>query len=281
MSEISHRREASHSGAVAERGPVVRGARPLAWAAVDPGQHTVALSCRAVEKRFPGDVLALDGLDLEVPRGAFFGLLGPNGAGKTTIIRSIVGLTRPDAGAIEVFGLPTQGHTATESRRLVGYAPQDFGLDRFVTVRLLLELHGRYFGMSRRDAARRTEELLEVFDLTDKAGSLPNRLSGGMRRRLVLARALVHRPPLVILDEPTAGVDIELRLDLWEYIRRLHADGTTILLTTHYLEEAEALCDRVAFIQHGRIAAQGDPPELLSRFGAERLEDVYLQLVGR
>jgi len=248
---------------------------------VDPGDHITALACRGVAKAFPGDVLALDGLDLDVPRGAFFGLLGPNGAGKTTLIRSIVGLTRPDGGHIEVFGRRTDGATAAESRRLIGYAPQDAGLDRFVTVRRVLELHGRYFGMTRGDAAARTDELLEVFDLADKATVLPNRLSGGMKRRLVLARALVHRPPLVILDEPTAGVDIELRLDLWQYIRRLHADGTTILLTTHYLEEAEALCERVAFIRAGRIAAQGEPPELISRFGAERLEDVYLRLVGR
>lgn len=248
---------------------------------MDPGDHSVALACQGVAKRFPGDVLALDGLELSVPRGAFFGLLGPNGAGKTTLIRSIVGLTRPDGGRIEVFGRRTDGATAAESRRLIGYAPQDAGLDRFVTVRRVLELHGRYFGMSRADAASRTDELLEVFDLADKATALPNRLSGGMRRRLVLARALVHRPPLVILDEPTAGVDVELRLDLWQYIRRLHADGTTILLTTHYLEEAETLCEQVAFIQHGRIAAQGEPPELLHRFGADRLEDVYLRLVGR
>ncbi len=248
---------------------------------MDPAPDIPALACHAVAKRFPGDVLALDGLELRVPTGAFFGLLGPNGAGKTTLIRSIVGLTRPDAGRVEVFGLPAHGATAPESRRLIGYAPQDAGLDRFVPVRLLLELHGRYFGMSRRDAARRTDELLDVFELRDKAGTLPNRLSGGMRRRLVLARALVHRPPLVILDEPTAGVDVELRLDLWQYIRRLHADGTTILLTTHYLEEAEALCDQVAFIQHGRIAAQGGPEELRERFGADRLEDIYLLLVGR
>ena len=248
---------------------------------MDRAPDTPALACHGVVKRFPGDVLALDGLDLRVPRGAFFGLLGPNGAGKTTLIRSIVGLTVPDAGGIEVLGVRTDGATAAESRRLIGYAPQDFGLDRFVTVRRVLELHGRYFGMSRADAAERTDELLEVFDLADKARALPNRLSGGMRRRLVLARALVHRPPLVILDEPTAGVDVELRLDLWEYIRRLHADGTTILLTTHYLDEAETLCERVAFIQHGRIAAQGDPPELIGRYGGGRLEDVYLRLVGR
>jgi ABC-2 type transport system ATP-binding protein len=240
-----------------------------------------ALRCAAVRKGFAGGVVALDGLDLAVPRGAFVGLLGPNGAGKTTLIRSITGLTRPDGGAIEVFGLPVTGATAARARTLIGYAPQDIALDRFVPARRLLELHGRYFGMDRRDAARRAQEMLEVFDLVDKADALANRLSGGMRRRLLLARALVHRPRLVILDEPTAGVDVELRMDLWEYIRRLHAHGTTILLTTHYLEEAEALCERVAFIRGGRIVADGAPAELRDRFGAGRLEDVYLQVVGR
>jgi len=240
-----------------------------------------ALSCTAVSKDFPGGVRALTGLDLEVPRGAFFGLLGPNGAGKTTLIRSIVGLTRPDAGDIAVFGLPCRGETAAAARQTIGYAPQDVALDRFVPVRELLALHGRYFGMSRAQARERTDEMLAAFDLTGKAGGYAHHLSGGMRRRLLLARALLHRPRLVILDEPTAGVDLELRHDLWDYIRALHADGTTILLTTHYIEEAEALCERVAFIQEGRIVADGAPPELRERFGAPRLEDVYLQLVGR
>ena len=239
-----------------------------------------ALQCTAVAKTFPGDVRALRGLDLIVPEGAFFGLLGPNGAGKTTLIRSIVGLTTPDEGAIRVFGVST-AEDAANSRVLIGYAPQDGGLDRFVTVRQVLELHGRYFGMRGADARARAAELLEVFDLSDKADMLPNRLSGGMRRRLVLARALVHHPPLVILDEPTAGVDIELRQDLWRYIRSLNDDGTTIMLTTHYLEEAEALCDQVAFINDGRIAAQGTPDELRDTHGVDSLESLYLRMVGR
>lgn len=239
-----------------------------------------ALACHLVEKRF-GDVLALNGLSVEVPEGAFFGLLGPNGAGKTTLIRSIVGLTRPDAGRVEVFGLPAGQPDAYASRRLIGYAPQEVSLDRFVPIRRLLSLHGRYFGMTKADANARADEMLEVFDLTAKAGNLANQLSGGMRRRLLLARALLHRPRLVILDEPTAGVDIELRTDLWEYIRRLHRDGTTIVLTTHYLEEAEALCERVAFIRDGAIAEDGTPDALRARYGAERFEDIYRQVVGR
>jgi ABC-2 type transport system ATP-binding protein len=242
---------------------------------------SLALRCDGVRKRFAGGVEALAGLDLHVPRGAFFGLLGPNGAGKTTLIRSIVGLTTPDAGEIDVFGVPCRGGTAPAARRAIGYAPQDVALDRFVPVRELLSLHGRYFGLTRAEATERAAEMLHAFDLTSKAGAYANHLSGGMRRRLLLARALLHRPRLVILDEPTAGVDLELRHHLWAYIRALHADGTTILLTTHYLEEAEALCEQVAFICGGRIVAEGAPPDLRERYGAPRLEDVYLQLVGR
>jgi ABC-2 type transport system ATP-binding protein len=245
------------------------------------GDATPALSCSGVVKVFGAGVTALDGLALEVPAGSFFGLLGPNGAGKTTLIRSVVGLTRPDGGEIAVFGTSAWGPGSAVARQSLGYAPQDVALDRFVPVRELLALHGRYFGMSRADARERADEMLAAFDLTAKAGSYAHLLSGGMRRRLLLARALLHRPRLVILDEPTAGVDLELRHDLWAYIRRLHADGTTILLTTHYIEEAEALCERVAFIRGGRIVAEGAPTALRARYAAPRLEDVYLQLVGR
>jgi len=245
------------------------------------GDSPPALLCEGVRKTFAGGVDALAGLDLAVPEGAFFGLLGPNGAGKTTLIRSIVGLTRPSGGTIGVFGLSAWGESGGRARQAIGYAPQDVALDRFVPVRELLSLHGRYFGMSRREAGARADEMLRAFDLSDKAASYAHLLSGGMRRRLLLARALLHRPRLVILDEPTAGVDLELRHDLWDYIRALHADGTTILLTTHYIEEAEALCERVAFIRAGRIVAEGTPPDLRAQFDAPRLEDVYLQLVGR
>lgn len=222
---------------------------------------------------------ALRGVDLVVPEGAFFGLLGPNGAGKTTLIRAIVGLVVPDGGVMEVHGQSMLGPHAPAARQTVGYAPQEVSLDRFVKTRDLLSLHGRYFGMTRADAAERADELLEVFDLADKATTLPSRLSGGMRRRLMLARALVHRPQLVILDEPTAGVDIELRDELWEYIRRLHRLGTSILLTTHYLEEAEALCEQVAFIRTGQIVAEGTPVELRSHYRVASLEDVYRLVV--
>ena len=238
-----------------------------------------ALHCHGVTKTFPGGVTALQGIDLVVEDGMFFGLLGPNGAGKTTLIRAVVGLVIPDGGQMEVHGHSMLGPQAPAARQSVGYAPQEVSLDRFVKCRDLLSLHGRYFGMSRTDANQRADELLAAFDLSDKSATLPSRLSGGMKRRLMLARALVHRPQLVILDEPTAGVDVELRDELWEYIRRLHAMGTTILLTTHYLEEAEALCEQVAFIRDGRIVAEGTPGDLRERYSAATLEQVYRQVV--
>lgn len=246
---------------------------------IDHPHPVPALRCEGVAKTFGGDVRALDGVDLVVPEGAFFGLLGPNGAGKTTLIRAIVGLVIPDGGVMEVHGRSMLGPGAPAARQTVGYAPQEVSLDRFVTTRDLLSLHGRYFGMTRADAVSRANELLAAFDLADKATTLPSRLSGGMRRRLMLARALVHRPRLVILDEPTAGVDIELRDELWRYIRRLHEMGTSILLTTHYLEEAEELCEQVAFIRGGRIIGQGTPGELRSRHSAASLEAVYRQVM--
>lgn len=159
----------------------------------------------------------------------------------------------------------------------LGIAPQEVHLDRFLTAREVLVYHGRYFGLPRREAETRADELLDVFDLARKTATKPNRLSGGMRRRLLIARALVHRPRLAMLDEPTAGVDLELRHELWRYLRRLHGEeGLTVLLTTHYIEEAEALCERVAFIRAGRIVAEGTPPDLVRRYGADRLEQAYV-----
>jgi ABC-2 type transport system ATP-binding protein len=167
-----------------------------------------------------------------------------------------------------------------EARRVVGVAEQDPNLDRFLTVRESLVYHGGYFGMSGADAERRADEMIDVFDLRAKADVRTPKLSGGMKRRLLLARALLHEPLLVILDEPTAGVDVELRHDLWRYIRRLHEQGTTILLTTHYLEEAESLCEDIALISSGRIIARDTPDGLKRRYGAATLEEVYLQTVS-
>jgi ABC-2 type transport system ATP-binding protein len=236
-----------------------------------------ALSIRALTKRYDSGLLALDSFDLEVPDGAFFGLLGPNGAGKTTLISAVCNLIRVTAGEIEIFGSP---HGAPEARRMLGLAEQDVNLDRFLDVEETLVYHGGYYGMGRRDAQRRAREMMDVFDLRAKAGVRAPMLSGGMRRRLLLARALMHEPRLVILDEPTAGVDFELRIELWRYIRRLHGEGTTILLTTHYLEEAEELCEDIALIRGGRLIARDSPAGLLESFAASSLADVYVRAMA-
>src|SRR5213079_2548327 len=228
-------------------------------------------------KRYDDGLLALDGFDLEVPDGEFFGLLGPNGAGKTTLISAVCNLIRVTGGEIDVFGHP---HRTLEARRMIGLAEQDVNLDRFLDVEETLVYHGGYYGMSRAEAHRRAGEMMDVFDLRAKTDTRAPKLSGGMRRRLLLARALMHEPRLVILDEPTAGVDFELRLELWAYIRRLHGEGTTILLTTHYLEEAEALCQEIALIGRGRIMARDTAAGLKETFDAATLEDVYMKTVA-
>jgi len=236
-----------------------------------------ALELRGLTKRYDDGTLALDNLDLTVPSGRFFALVGPNGAGKTTLISAVSNLIRITAGEVLVFGEPADTLSA---RRVVGLAEQDVNLDRFLTVEETLIYHGGYFGMSRAGARTRAAEMIDVFDLRAKAGVRTPMLSGGMRRRLLLARALMHRPRLVILDEPTAGVDVELRQELWRYIRRLHSEGTTILLTTHYLEEAEELCEEIALIGGGRLVARDTAAGLRERYGAESLTEVYMKTVG-
>jgi len=245
-----------------------------------PDASAPALQIADLVKRYPTGVEALRGVSLEIQTGEFFGLLGPNGAGKSTLIHCTTGLAQPTSGAIQVFGHDAIDHYE-QARLAVGLAPQDLNLDWFLTVAETLDYHGGYFGMSRRDRRARTDELLETFSLLDKRDERTRTLSGGMKRRLILARALMHRPRLLILDEPTAGVDVELRLELWHYVQRINAEGTTILLTTHYLEEAEQLCDKIAFINGGEIVAQGTSGELAARYGVASLEDAYLELVGR
>jgi ABC-2 type transport system ATP-binding protein len=239
-----------------------------------------ALSIEELVKRYPTGVEALRGVSLQIEAGEFFGLLGPNGAGKSTLIHCSTGLAGPTSGAISIFGHDAIGDYE-QARLAVGLAPQELNLDWFLTVEETLDYHGGYFGMPRRERRERSQELLEAFSLTDKRNERNRTLSGGMKRRLVLARALMHRPRLLILDEPTAGVDVELRLELWQYVQRINGEGTTILLTTHYLEEAEQLCDRIAFINDGRIVAQGTNDDLAGEFGVTSLEDAYLELVGR
>jgi ABC-2 type transport system ATP-binding protein len=244
-----------------------------------PGENE-ALHIEDLVKRYPTGVEALRGVSLDVQDGEFFGLLGPNGAGKSTLIHCSTGLAQPTSGAIRVFGHDAIDDYA-DARQAVGLAPQELNLDWFLTVEETLDYHAGYFGMPRRERRERAEQLLETFSLIEKRSERTRTLSGGMKRRLILARALMHRPRLLILDEPTAGVDIELRLELWHYVKRINQEGTTILLTTHYLEEAEQLCDRIAFINQGQIAAQGSTAELAAKYGVANLEDAYLALVGR
>jgi ABC-2 type transport system ATP-binding protein len=236
-----------------------------------------ALELRALTKRYDDGTLALEDFDLTIPDGAFFGLLGPNGAGKTTLISAVCNLIRVTSGDVLVFGEPA---TTLTARSWIGLAEQDINLDRFLTVEETLVYHGGYFGMDAGDARERAWEMIDAFDLRAKAHVRAPMLSGGMRRRLLLARALMHRPRLVILDEPTAGVDFELRRELWRYIRRLHSEGTTILLTTHYLEEAEELCDEIALIRGGHLIARDSADGLRRHYGAETLADVYLKAMS-
>ena len=242
--------------------------------------RTPALQIENLQKRYETGVEALRGVSIEIGEGEFYGLLGPNGAGKSTLIHCATGLAQPTGGTIEVFGHAAI-HDYEAARQAVGLAPQEVNLDHFLTAEETLDFHGGYFGMPRRERRERTRELLEIFSLTAKAKERTRTLSGGMKRRLILARALMHRPRLLILDEPTAGVDIELRLELWHYVQKINQEGTTILLTTHYLEEADQLCSKIAFIAEGQIAAEGTSEDLAERYDVANLEDAYLALVGR
>ncbi len=239
-----------------------------------------ALDIENLVKTYPTGVEALRSVSLQIQPGEFFGLLGPNGAGKSTLIHCTTGLAQVTSGSIRTFG--HDAITDYEASRLsVGLAPQEPNIDWFLTVEETLDYHAGYFGVPKRERRERAKELLETFSLTEKRDERTRTLSGGMKRRLILARAMMHRPRLLILDEPTAGVDVELRLELWHYVQRINQEGTTILLTTHYIEEAEQLCDKIAFINHGEIVAEGSSEELSASFGVVNLEDAYLALVGR
>ncbi len=217
-------------------------------------------------KRY-GALTALAGVDLEVAQGEFFGLLGPNGAGKTTLISALAGLVRPDSGTLAVMGHDVVADYR-QARLQLGVVPQELVFDPFFTVRETLKIQSGYFGIRGNDAW--IDEILENLDLTDKANTNMRRLSGGMKRRVLVAQALVHRPPVIVLDEPTAGVDVELRQGLWAFVRRLNRDGHTIVLTTHYLEEAESLCGRIAMLKAGRIVALDSTANLLARVSGQR-----------
>ena len=243
------------------------------------GGSPPALKIEKLRKTYPNGLVALDGVSLEVPAGRFLGLLGPNGAGKTTLINSVVSLARPDSGSVEVYGRDAF-EEFREARAMIGVSPQEINLDKFLNVEETLTFHAGYYGVPRKKAKERADELLERFALTEKRRQRVNTLSGGMKRRVLFARALMHDPKVLFLDEPTAGVDVELRYSLWEYIRELNRGGLTILLTTHYLEEAEALCEEIALINGGRIAAQGTSADLKEHYEARNVEEVYLKVIG-
>ena len=249
----------------------------------------LALSIKDVRKSY-GKVQALDGISFDIQQGEFFGLLGPNGAGKTTLISTMAGLSRPDSGKIEVMGHDVEKDFRI-ARRQLGVVPQELVFDPFFTVRETLRFQSGYFGLRNNDEW--IDEIMANLDLTSKAQSNMRSLSGGMKRRVLVAQALVHRPPVIVLDEPTAGVDVELRQSLWQFISRLNQAGHTIVLTTHYLEEAESLCARIAMLKGGRLVAldttenllakhrpAGMAPKVLGDDGAADLEAVFVKIMA-
>ncbi|MDG4812442.1 ABC transporter ATP-binding protein [Hydrogenovibrio sp. 3SP14C1] len=237
-----------------------------------------AVSFQAVKKQY-GSLEALKGVSFDVRPGSFFGLLGPNGAGKSTLINSMAGLVKPTSGKILVNGHDVNTDYR-QARRYLGVVPQELISDPFFTLRELLDIQSGYFGLRSREQRMWISELLERLALTDKANAVTNELSGGMKRRVLIAMALVHRPQVLVLDEPTAGVDVDLRRTLWEFTKELHKKGHTIILTTHYLEEAEALCEEVAIVKGGELKALEATSDLLSRHNYRYLRVVLESLAG-
>ena len=249
-------------------------AEPVAFSDQDPAAlPTSAVSVRGLTKVYKGsgkspDQLALDAIDLEIPRGSLFGLLGPNGAGKSTLINILAGLVNKTSGDALIWGYDTV-RQPRQARSAIGVVPQELNIDPFFTPQELLDLQAGLYGVPKRE--RITAELLQAVGLSDKAKAYARTLSGGMRRRLMMAKAMVHSPPVLVLDEPTAGVDIEFRRQLWSQVRALNRAGTTVLLTTHYLEEAEELCDTIAIINHGTVVACDTTANLLRRLDSKTL----------
>lgn len=240
-----------------------------------------AISFEELSKNY-GSLKALDHINLEIQEGEFFGLLGPNGAGKTTLITILAGLCKPSSGHAKVMGHDVQKDFRA-ARRLLGIVPQELVFDPFFNVRETLEFQSGYFGI--KNNSDWIDEIMHHLGLTDKANQNMRALSGGMKRRVLVAQALVHRPPVIVLDEPTAGVDVELRQSLWKFVSRLNQDGHTIVLTTHYLEEAEQLCGRIAMLKKGQIVALDTTANLLGRVKNKDardgdLEDVFMQIMN-
>jgi len=224
--------------------------------------NDAAIRIEALSKTYAGGKQALKEVSFDVPRGQIFGLLGPNGAGKSTLINILAGLVVKTSGRVTIWGFDID-ERPRNAKRSIGVVPQEIIFDPFFTPRETLEIQAGLYGIP--NGERKTDELLAAMHLTDKAHAYSRTLSGGMKRRLLVAKAMVHSPPILVLDEPTAGVDVELRRQLWDYVRRLHAQGVTIVLTTHYLEEAEELCDRIAIIHHGRVIANEPTRELVAK----------------
>jgi ABC-2 type transport system ATP-binding protein len=238
---------------------------------------TPALSISHLRKVYRSGTVAVEDISLEIAEGQFFGFLGPNGAGKSTTIHCTTGIAEPTSGKIEIFGIDAVKNYR-EARRLVGLCPQEFNVDPFATPPQIVDWMGGYFGMNAAARKKRVNDLMERFELGPHAKKQFRQLSGGLKRRVVLARALVNDPKLLILDEPTAGVDVELRRVLWQYLAEINRDGKTILLTSHYLEEVERLCREVAIVNKGRVVRQGSKDEIAGAPGG--LEDAYLAATG-
>ena len=236
---------------------------------------TTAVHARGLVKRY-GRIVAVDGIDFSVEAGECFGFLGPNGAGKTTTMKMIYGLASIDEGELSVLGLDAR-HERRQVKARIGVVPQEQNLDRELTVRENLGVQALYH---RVPADGRIDELLDFTLLSQRADARPTELSGGMKRRLLIARALVNQPELVVLDEPTTGLDPQARIAVWNLLERLRSEGVTLLITTHYMEEAERICDRLVIMDRGRIVAEGAPDELLERYGEPSLEGVFLHITG-
>ncbi|OGQ43698.1 MAG: hypothetical protein A2W61_06425 [Deltaproteobacteria bacterium RIFCSPLOWO2_01_44_7] len=253
-----------------------------------------AIEITGLKKSYSATVEALKGIDLSIPQGEFFGLLGPNGAGKTTIINSIVGLVRPNSGSIKVMGHDIRKEPLA-AKRYLGLSPQEINIHAYFPIGNVMEFQGGFYGLSKKESKQRAEKLLKDFGLWEKRKVGRFKLSGGVQRRLMIARALMGKPKILILDEPTAGIDVELRHELWEFLKGLNSDGTTILLTTHYIEEAELLCERVGIIHKGKIVACDSPTKLIEKYRFENkerkgvlkfvrpgsLEEVFVNLTGK
>ena len=238
-----------------------------------------AISVSHLQKTYSTGVEALKGIDLSVGEGDFFALLGPNGAGKTTLIGILTGLVVKTGGEARIFDASID--TSPErAKAYIGVVPQEFNFNIFEKVLDIVVNQAGYYGIPRRVALVRAEPLLKELGIWDKRSEMAQKLSGGMKRRLMIARALIHQPRLLILDEPTAGVDVELRRSMWEYLRRINAEGTTIVLTTHYLEEAEQLSRNIAIINHGEVVVNSKTQELLKQHGDKSLEDIFIELTG-